>query len=384
METEDLLLISLGGAAASIVRRMAERATTPLRALILDTDDATLQSITPAVGVSTSVFGAKRLSGRGTGGSHSLGAGAFRDDATQILAQVGTPRLAILLTCCGGGTAGAATTLLEALRTKGIATLVFAVAPFSFEGDDRKRAANVLLPIMETRADALTRISLDALVGEEAATLPAAEAFAHAADRLAAGLGLLWTLVAHPGFIAFDAERFRAFLTHDVEGGLPFCFADVTVSGENRAKTALNALREDPRFRVNGVDRLANAAQLIVGILAGPDLRLCEIGTLMEGLRSHCQSLKETLLGTADEEAREGSLSVVLFAFGHPLTNVSAAKDGEAPRPLSTKRQRGAKAAGTKVLGTAKNRFTDVAPTIYGGQNLDEPTYQRRGIRLTR
>ena len=383
METEDLLLISLGGAAASIVRRMAERATTPLRALILDTDDATLQSITPAVGVSTSVFGAKRLSGRGTGGSHSLGAGAFRDDATQILAQVGTPRLAILLTCCGGGTAGAATTLLEALRTKGIATLVFAVAPFSFEGDDRKRAANVLLPIMETRADALTRISLDALVGEEAATLPAAEAFAHAADRLAAGLGLLWTLVAHPGFIAFDAERFRAFLTHDVEGGLPFCFADVTVSGENRAKTALNALREDPRFRVNGVDRLANAAQLIVGILAGPDLRLCEIGTLMEGLRSHCQSLKETLLGTADEEAREGSLSVVLFAFGHPLTNVSAAKDGEAPRPLP-KRQRGAKAAGTKVLGTAKNRFTDVAPTIYGGQNLDEPTYQRRGIRLTR
>lgn len=383
METEDLLLISLGGAAASIVRRMAERATTPLRALILDTDDATLQSITPAVGVSTSVFGAKRLSGRGTGGSHSLGAGAFRDDATQILAQVGTPRLAILLTCCGGGTAGAATTLLEALRTKGIATLVFAVAPFSFEGDDRKRAANVLLPIMETRADALTRISLDALVGEEAATLPAAEAFAHAADRLSAGLGLLWTLVAHPGFIAFDAEHFRAFLTHDVEGGLPFCFADVTVSGENRAQAALNALREDPRFRVNGVDRLANAAQLIVGILAGPDLRLCEIGTVMEGLRAHCQSLKETLLGTADEEAREGSLSVVLFAFGHPLTNVSAAKDGEAPRPLP-KRQRGAKAAGTKVLGTAKNRFTDVAPTIYGGQNLDEPTYQRRGIRLTR
>lgn len=383
METEDLLLISLGGAAASIVRRMAERATTPLRALILDTDDATLQSITPAVGVSTSVFGAKRLSGRGTGGSHSLGAGAFRDDATQILAQVGTPRLAILLTCCGGGTAGAATTLLEALRTKGIATLVFAVAPFSFEGDDRKRAANVLLPIMETRADALTRISLDALVGEEAATLPAAEAFAHAADRLSAGLGLLWTLVAHPGFIAFDAEHFRAFLTHDVEGGLPFCFADVTVSGENRAQAALNALREDPRFRVNGVDRLANAAQLIVGILAGPDLRLCEIGTVMEGLRAHCQSLKETLLGTADEEAREGSLSVVLFAFGHPLTNVSAAKDGEAPRPLS-KRQRGAKTAGTKVLGTAKNRFTDVAPTIYGGQNLDEPTYQRRGIRLTR
>ncbi|HIV09061.1 MAG TPA: hypothetical protein IAC79_02965, partial [Candidatus Spyradenecus faecavium] len=103
METEDLLLISLGGAAASIARRVAERAEAPLRALILDTDDATLQAITPVVGVATSVFGAKRLSGRGTGGAHSLGAGAFRDDAGQILAQVGSPRLAVLLTCCGGG-----------------------------------------------------------------------------------------------------------------------------------------------------------------------------------------------------------------------------------------------------------------------------------------
>ena len=54
-----------------------------------------------------------------------------------------------------------------------------------------------------------------------------------------------------------------------------------------------------------------------------------------------------------------------------------------ARRPLP-RRPRGAKPAGTKVLGTAKNRFTDVAPTLYRGQNLDEPTYQRRGIRLTR
>ena len=367
METEDLLLISLGGAAASIARRVAERAEAPLRALILDTDDATLQAITPVVGVATSVFGAKRLSGRGTGGAHSLGAGAFRDDAGQILAQVGSPRLAVLLTCCGGGTAGAAPALLEALRAKGVATLAFAVAPFAFEGDDRKRAANVLLPLIETHADAL----------------PAAQAFSRAADRLAAGLGLLWTLVAHPGFLAFDAERFRAFLTHGEAGGLPFCFADVTVSGEGRAEAALAALREDPRFRVGGIDRLANAAQLIVGVLAGPDLRLREIGAVMEGLRAHCRSLKETLLGTADEEAREGTLSVVVLAFGHPVANASEAQPGEAPRPLP-RRPRGAKPAGTKVLGTAKNRFTDVAPTLYRGQNLDEPTYQRRGIRLTR
>ncbi len=383
MDTEDLLLISLGGAAATVARRVAERATAPLRALILDTDDATLAALTPAVGLSTSVFGAKRLAGRGTGGDHTLGAGAFRDDAAQILAQVGSPRLAVLLLSCGGGTAGAARDLLEALRAQGVATLVFATLPFAFEGSDRRRCAAVLLPDVEARADALAKIPLDALVGADAATLPAAEAFSRAADRLAAGLGLLWTLVAHPGFIAFDAERFRALLSHGVAGGLPFCFADATRSGEGRAEAVLADLKADPRFRVENLDRLASAAQLVVGVLAGPDLRLCELSTLMDGLRAHCQALKETFLGTATEETREGTLAVVVLAFGLPVADAALA-DAEAPRPLAPKKGRGTRNTGSGLLRAAKSRFTDVSPTVVNGQNLDEPTYRRRGIRLAR
>lgn len=383
MDTEDLLLISLGGAAATVARRVAERATAPLRALILDTDDATLAALTPAVGLSTSVFGAKRLAGRGTGGDHTLGAGAFRDDAAQILAQIGSPRLAVLLISCGGGTAGAARDLLEALRARGVATLVFATLPFAFEGTDRRRCAAVLLPDVEARADALAKIPLDALVGADAAALPAAEAFARAADRLAAGLGLLWTLVAHPGFIAFDAERFRALLANAVAGGLPFCFADATCSGEGRAEAALAALKEDPRLRVENLDRLASAAQLIVGVLAGPDLRLCELSTLMDGLRAHCQALKETFLGTSVEDSRAGALSVVVLAFGLPVAE-AAQIGAEAPRPLSAKKGRGTRNTGSGLLRAAKSRFSDVSPTIVNGQNLDEPTYRRRGIRLAR
>ena len=383
MDTEDLLLISLGGAAATVARRVAERATAPLRALILDTDDATLAALTPAVGLSTSVFGAKRLAGRGTGGDHTLGAGAFRDDAAQILAQIGSPRLAVLLISCGGGTAGAARDLLEALRARGVATLVFATLPFAFEGTDRRRCAAVLLPDVEARADALAKIPLDALVGADAAALPAAEAFARAADRLAAGLGLLWTLVAHPGFIAFDAERFRALLANAVAGGLPFCFADATCSGKGRAEAALAALKGDPRLRMENLDRLASAAQLIVGVLAGPDLRLCELSTLMDGLRAHCQALKETFLGTSVEDSRAGALSVVVLAFGLPVAE-AAQIGAEAPRPLSAKKGRDTRNTGSGLLRAAKSRFSDVSPTIVNGQNLDEPTYRRRGIRLAR
>lgn len=382
MDTEDLLLLSVGGAAAGVARRVAERASAPLRALILDTDDAVLQALSPAVGVATTVFGVKRLAGRGTGGDHNLGAGALRDDAAQLLAQIGSPRLTVVLTCCGGGTSGALPFLLELLHAQGAATVVVATEPFAFEGEDRQRCARVLAPAIEARADALARVPLDLLVGEEASTLPAAEAFGRAADRLAAALGLLWTLLAHPGFIAFDAERFRRLIAQDRRAALPFCFADASAAGEGRAEAVLRELLASPRLRVDGVDRLANAAQFVAGVLAGPDLRLCELGVLMEGLRGHCKVLQEDFLGTADEEGREGTLAAVVLAFGAPAPESPA--EPAAARPLGARRGKGAKAAKGTLLGATKDRFSDVEHTVYDGQDLDVPTYQRRGIRLTR
>lgn len=379
MDTDDLLLLSLGGAAAGVARRVAERATAPLRALILDTDDTVLQTLTPAVGVATTVFGVKRLAGRGTGGDHNLGAGALRDDASQLLAQIGSPRLTIILTCCGGGTSGALPFLLELLHAQGSATIVIATEPFAFEGEDRRRCARVLAPTIEARADALARVPLDLLIGEDASTLPAHEAFDRAADRLAAMLGLLWTLLAHPGFIAFDAERFRRLIAQDRRAAQLFCFADASASGEGRAGKVLDTLLADPRLRVDGVDRLANAAQIVVGVLAGPDLRLCELGVLMDGLRAHCKTLQEDFLGTANEAGREGTIAAVVLAFGAP------APEGEpTERPLGGRRGKSAKAAKGSLLGATKDRFSDVEHTVYDGQDLDVPTYQRRGIRLTR
>ena len=205
------------------------------------------------------------------------------------------------------------------------------------------------------------------------------EAFDRAADRLAAMLGLLWTLLAHPGFIAFDAERFRRLIAQDRRAAQLFCFADASASGEGRAGKVLDTLLADPRLRVDGVDRLANAAQIVVGVLAGPDLRLCELGVLMDGLRAHCKTLQEDFLGTANEAGREGTLAAVVLAFGAP------APEGEpTERPLGGRRGKSAKAAKGSLLGATKDRFSDVEHTVYDGQDLDVPTYQRRGIRLTR
>lgn len=383
MKTDDLLLIAVGGAAAGIARQIAERTAAPMRVLILDTDDETLQTYTPVEGVSVSIFGAKRLAGRGTGGDHRLGASALRDDDAMIQQQIGTPRLALVLICGGGGTSGAGPHLLSLLRNQGIATMTFATIPLACEGDDRKHCAAVILPTLESSSDAISRIPLDRLLTDELREAPIAAAFDFVSRRLAAGISLFWTLLSRPSYLGFDAGRFQNFITAGGTTGLPFVFTDVSAAGPDRAQTVVETLCASPLFRADGVDRLANAAHLVVGVLAGADLRLCELSTVMDGLRGHCSSLKETFLGTAVVPEQEGKLTVVLLAFSSPALDVGR-NDESLQSPTLGRRTKGSRARQSSRLGTVTSRFADMEQTIIHGKNLDEPTYLRRGIRLSR
>ena len=386
MKAEDILFISLGGAAASIARRIAQGARrdptqAPMRVLILDTDDAVLQEVVHIDGVSVTIFGTQRLGGRGTGGDHILGMGAFRDDATTLMQQIGTPRLVILLTCCGGGTSGAAEPLLRLLRDRGIANVVFATEPFAFEGEARRRSASVVLPTICEKANAVTTVPLASLLAGASDELSMSQSFAYAADRLAAGISLLWTQLVFPGYIQFDVEYFRQYLEQDSYVPLSFTFADATAKGEGRAEAVVEALTNSSRFQVRGQNCLASASHVIVGVLAGEDLRLCELDTLMTGVKKALSNQAEVMLGTVNQPSFNGQLGVVLLAFAATSAEVvEQPSDG-----LQAVRKRSGKGAKSgKSLSAVKDRFDDVECTLIDGVNYDEPTYVRRHIRLKR
>lgn len=386
MKADDLLLISLGGAAASLACRIATQtrrdpSLPPMRVLILDTDDDVLQTLTHphAEGVSVTIFGTQRLAGKGTGGDHVLGMSAFRDDAAGLLQQIGSPRLAVVLTCCGGGTSGACELLLRLLKERGIANIVFATEPLPFEGDDRKRCASVIVPTITEAANAATVVPLASLLADVPETFTAEQAFAYAADRLAAGITLLWTLLVRPGYLQFDVEYFRQILERDGASTLPFTFSDASASGEERAATLVNAITTSPRFKSKGVNCLANARLVVVGVLAGDDLRLSELDVLMSGLRSQLHKQAEVILGTVNHAAFNGKMEVVVLAFTQG--GIEIAPGGDALQPV---RKRQGKAQRAKTLTAVKDRFDDVERTIIDGVDYDEPTYLRRNIRLKR
>jgi hypothetical protein len=148
-------------------------------------------------------------------------------------------------------------------------------------------------------------------------------------------------------------------------------------------------LRQAPLLRAG--DALAGAHALAVGVLAGSDLRLAEMDTIHEGLRSVCRKECHLELGTVLDGQFEGRIELVALAFeswtqpGEGAAPESALVDvaervTEPPAPAGGGRGRTGRSSKLGYVG----RFKGVEPTVQDGVVLDTPTYQRRQIVLER
>jgi cell division protein FtsZ len=291
----------------------------------------------------------------------------------------------VIVTCLGGGTgAGVTPELLKVFRDMGIVTLCFVTRPFGFEGAVRRQAAERCLPMFEENADTLVVVPLDELHSQTTAETPLLEANEAAARILAGGMTLLWRVLLTPGFVRLDQARLRGMLLR----GKTARFGVATASGDGRAARAVEALCQSSMLR-NG-EALGNARALALGVLAGSDLRLTELGTIME--RVQAVSLRDchVEMGTVLDERFAGRIELVALAFENWVTPEEAAPPAEAAVPVEMAGGLNGEAVGRKgkpgkvsKLGRS-GRFRGVEPTLHGGEVLDTPTYQRRNIVLER
>ncbi len=361
--TSTMLLIGVGGAGAAMARGINRAFGEGLRYLVADTDAATGQ-----FGGAFVLLGGNRLSGRGAGGNLVQARLAAEDSIQMLDEHLEGVRLAVIVTALGGGTGGGAT--YEALRhlsSLGIPSIVFATMPFTFEGDDRQRNARGIINMIEEKANATFSISLDKLIGE---VDNMNEAMQRAVDTLASGVTFFWRLIGHPGYLRLDAERMRQLLSNAGRGR----FAAVTMQGEGRAGDAVDALVRS-RLLSEGSGPVR---AILCGILAGDDLRLSEVGRVADGVREAFGTRCKFELATVnDEETFAGRLAVVVMLF--EASNVSGINlEAQSSKPKANSARHKAKSDVLVNMG----RFTNVEQTVWNRENLDTPTYLRRGIGL--
>ena len=384
-----LLLLGVGGGGCRLAASVLSAYGSGMRALGVDTDALSNREAS-AGGMTCLLFGGSLLAGHGTGGDAIKGRMVAQEDMRNLTPHLQGVRTVVVLSCLGAGTGGGATPeIIKTLHDMGIATVCFVTLPFVFEGDARRKAAERVLPMIEENADSMVIIPLDELyhdAGEGVLTL----AIQVAEGLVASGVTLLWRLLSAPGFIRLDAERLHAMVLKG--GNARFGFS--TAEGPSgRGERAVAALRDSCLLRSG--DALAKANALLVGILAGSDLRLAEVGEVMSALRSMCKSDCIVEMGTVLDARFDGRIELVALAFeswtaaAHPEARRDSPPLQEPPVAEAFPIQSGSKKSRAKsnklsLTASGRGKFQNVEPTIHAGQDLDVPTFLRRGITLER
>jgi cell division protein FtsZ len=411
-------VFGIGGAGCNVLGYAADSPLEGVDIMAINTDAQGLDACAAPVKF---VLGAGRTRGLGAGGDPEVGRAAAQEDLEKLQCFCSGTDIIFLLAGLGGGTGtGAAPIIARVARETGALVLALVTLPFEFEGGRRQLQAQTGLHQLKAAADAvicLPNQKLFKLIDEKTSVV---DGFKISNGLLAEGLRGIWRLLARTGLINVDFADLCS-VTRGRHASSSFATAEA--SGERRAEQVAEKLAAHPLL--DGGQILSDADSLLVSIVGGPDLMMTEIQKLMAPLSRQCENAN-IILGAAIDGQFAGRLSVTLIASSHCHDGVPASSPPPAPekvapekaaapefvdsaettRPVSRfvapppslseekreqllkgrpgySRKRPARLQRELPLEIVfKGRFEKSEPTIRHGEDLDVPTYIRRGVPL--
>ena len=367
----------------------------------------------------------KQLRGMGTGGDPERGRELAEEHFDRLKAACVGAEVVLLIAGLGGGTgSGVSPVLARAARESGALVLAFVTLPFNCEGNQRQRQAQQALDALRNVADGVICLPHQKAVKLLEENCGFAETFCASARVLIEGVRGVWRLLMYRGLIEIHFEELCAVLR---ERHSESCFATVESAGTTRARDAIEKLPAHPLL--DGGEALKQADTMIVSLMGGPDLSMADVNRVMEDLSQQCRNAR-VIMGAAVDEAFRDRLAVTIFAARkrkHDGSKTAQSKAAEEETPASEfetellhpskperpgsrlvpplpaltaeqrneiltkqtgKTARGRK-TGPRMKQTTlpldivnKGRFDKSEPTIHKGEDLDVPTYIRRGVAL--
>jgi len=377
--------------------------------------DSEVQATPPDPLISRLEIGARMTRGMGCGGDALYAQRAAEAELARIQERV-RPGLFVLLAGIGGGVgAGMSPVLARLARQAGALVVAVVIEPFDFEGGLRHRNAEQCLVALQGTCDAVIRVPNQAVAGLSPETTAVQELMALADQHVVQVVEGLLRLLRGPSLIPVGlAELERWARGRQAEGVAAFAAAQ----GPERVQTLWTALEQHPFLQP--ASRLEEAGGVLLYVVGGPDLRLDELELLQQELR-RCSPRAQILVGAGLDSSVGGRLIAFLLAVrdgvGLPPTTSERGMELAQQRPTPVKslmfedanrsgdsrgtgldlssmvrdtgRQRVSLAGSRKAQQQQFNfvppwtgRFDSAEGTLHEGENLDEPTFVRRGVKL--
>jgi cell division protein FtsZ len=410
-------IFGVGNAGVSMMQRLVDGGFNGVEFVAVNTDPASLlgSSATQKIHLET-----KLLRGMGTGGDPERGQAAAQE-AEAKLKEVcqGAGMIFIIAGLGGGAGTGVSPVLARVAREAGAVALGFVTTPFDCEGRRRQNVAQDGLEALREAADAvicLPNQKVFKLIDENTSVV---STFKLIGELLADGVRGVWRLLAHPGLLDVHFEDFCALMR---DRHMESSFAGTEAIGATRSREAIDKLLAHPML--DGGQLLAESDAVLVSLLGGPDLTMTEVNRVMQEIQGRCDGAHVMMGAAIDDRFCERLAITVIVARKGEASGETEERVRTKPEELETQllsrtatakpksrwvppapelppdkveqllsRQRPAGTRGRKATAKmrqgqlpleiiSKGRFDKSEPTIHMGEDLDVPTYIRRGISL--
>lgn len=422
-------IVGLGGAGGNIAAHLYRQDLSNLEILSANTD---AQSLAELPMPDCLLLGEESTRGLGSGGDPERGRQAAEESIEVLKERLDGCDLVFVVAGMGGGTGtGAAPVVARLGRELGALVLAVVTLPFDFEGPRRRFQATEGIAKLRAESDGVIVVPNQKVLTLVPDNAPMPDCFDLIHDYLYQGIRGIVQLVDEPGMINVDFADLSAVLrgTHGASS-----LAHVQSSGMNHTEELMERLYQHPLLDEGQI--LAAASTLLVSLKCGPDIGLQDINLLMSELQSKSPGANLNL-GVAIDPGMSGRVSMTVvvgleaetegdeeivqhpakrktrrkYQKPHSQSEVFVDKDESAaemknyrfvppPPDLSTSqavaimrkesgRSRKSNRKMNKFLQgqlpleiVSTGRFEKSEPTLHHGENLDEPTYIRRGVVL--
>lgn len=410
-------IFGIGNAGISMMQRLIDSGLGGTEFIAVNTDPASLlgSSASHKVHLET-----KLMRGLGTGGDPERGQAAAEEAAAKLSELCQGAGMVFIIAGLGGGAGtGVCSFLARLAREGGAVVLGFVTTPFDCEGKRRQSVAQEGLETLREAADAvicLPNQKVFKLIDENTSVV---STFKLIGDLLADGVKGVWRLLAHPGLLDVHFGDFCALVR---DRHMESSFATTEAIGATRSREAIDKLLAHPML--DGGQLLAEADAVLVSLIGGPDLTMAEVNRVMAEIQGRCDGAHVMMGAAIDEKFCERLAMTVIVARKGEAPDEMAERIRMKPEELETQllsrtvtakpksrlippapelspdkveqllsRQRPSGARGRKAAAKmrqgqlpleiiSKGRFDKSEPTIHMGEDLDVPTYIRRGISL--
>jgi len=300
-------VFGVGGGGGNAINTMIEEGLQGVEFIAANTD---AQALSRNLAPLKLQLGSKLTKGLGAGANPEIGREAALEDRELLREALTGADMVFITAGMGGGTGtGAAPVVAEVAKEIGALTVAVVTRPFTFEGQTRKRQADMGFKELRTLVDTIIVIPNEKLLLIAGKDMRFVEAFRKVDDVLFQAVRGISELVTKPGYINLDFADVKTVMT-----GMGLALMGTgSASGQNRAVAAAEKAISSPLLEDVSI---RGARGVLINITAGTTLSLSEVNEAASLIREEASDEANIIFGTVIDETLEDELKVTVVATG--------------------------------------------------------------------